>query len=183
METSFDRHDKLFLSPNGGTTTQWTRFILSDLFKLQRSTIMPATAMERSKTLIAVVITELDKIPHDISLPVHHAPTGFAASTSSTPHPVERMTEQEERNVSASTPPVSTTKGSRRKCAGMTADIPQPHFQCDKRKKQRKCRRCGLYDTGHNAATCERAQQQLENGVIKQPRGSVCVNATTEHEM
>jgi hypothetical protein len=100
-------------------------------------------------------ITELDKIPHDVSLSVHCAPP--AASTSSTPWPAERMTEQDEHNVSASAPPVSTTKGSRKKYARMIADIPQPHFQWDKRKKQRKCGRCGTYDTGHNAATCERA--------------------------
>jgi hypothetical protein len=92
--------------------------------------------MERGKTLIATTITELDKIPHDISLPVHRAPTIFAASSSSTPHPTEIMTEQEEHNVSSSTPSVSTTKGSRKKRAGMTADIPQPHFQRDKRKKR-----------------------------------------------
>jgi hypothetical protein len=54
---------------------------------------MSTTTMERAKTLIEPAIMELDKIPHDESLPVHHAPT---ASTSSTPHPVERMTEQEE---------------------------------------------------------------------------------------
>jgi hypothetical protein len=118
---------------------------------------MSATAMERAKTLIVDAIAELDKIPHDVSLPVHHAPTGSTASTTSTPHPIERMTEQEEHNVPASAPPVSTTKGSHKTCAGVTADIPQPHFQHDKRKKRRKCGRCGLYDTGHNAATCERA--------------------------
>jgi hypothetical protein len=93
------------------------------------------------------------------------------------------MTEQEEHNVSASAPPVSITKGSHKKSLGMTADIPQPHFQCDKRKKRRKCGRCSLYDIGHNVATCERAHQQLENGVIKRPtgrpRGSGRGNATT----
>jgi hypothetical protein len=118
METSFDRHDKMFLGLDGDTTAQQMRSILSYLFKLQRSTIMSATAMERAKTLIAAAITELDKIPHDISLPVHRAPIGSAASTSSTPHPTERMTEQEERNVSASAPPVSTTKGSRKSVQG-----------------------------------------------------------------
>jgi hypothetical protein len=102
--------------------------------------------MKKAKTHIAATITELDKIPHDVSLPVHHAPTSSAASTSSTPHPAERMSEQEECNVSTSAPPISTIRGSRKKCAGMTADIPQPHFQCDKRKKQRKCGRCGSYD-------------------------------------
>jgi hypothetical protein len=119
---------------------------------------MSAIVMERAKTIIATVITELDKIPHDVSLLVYRSPTGFVASTSSTPHLAERMTEQEGCNVSASAPPVSTTKGSRKKCAGMTVAGPQPHFQCDKRKKQRKCERCDLYETGQNAATCERAQ-------------------------
>jgi hypothetical protein len=117
MNTPFDRHDKIFLGPDGETTAQRTRTILSDLFKLQRSAIMSATAMERAKNLIADAITELDKIPHDVSLPVHHAPTTDAASTSSTPQPAERMTEKEEHNISASTPPVSTTKGSHKKYA------------------------------------------------------------------
>jgi hypothetical protein len=126
IDTPFDIHEKMFLGPDGETTAQRTRTILSNLFKLQRSAIMSATTMERAKNLIAAAITEIDKIPHDISLPVHHA--HVAASTSSTPQPVERMTEQEEHNVSASTPQVSTTKGSRKKYAGVIADIPQPHF-------------------------------------------------------
>jgi hypothetical protein len=185
MEIAFDRHDKMFLCPDGDTTAQWMRSILSDLFKLQRYAIMSATAMERAKTLIIAAITELDKIPHNVSLPMHCASTGSVASTSNTPHHAERMVEQEECNVSTSAPPVSTTKGGHRKCVGMTTNIPQPHFQCDKRKKQRKCGICGLYDTCHNAATCERAQQQLKNGVVKQPRGrsrgSGRGNATTKH--
>jgi hypothetical protein len=97
------------------------------------------------------------------------------------------MTEQEEHNVSTSAPPVSTIKGSHKKCAGKTVDIPQPHFQHDKRKKRRKCGRCGLYDTYHNATTYEKAQQQLKNGVVKGPRGRVREsrrgNATTEQGM
>jgi hypothetical protein len=84
MDTPFDRHDKMFLGPDEETTAQRARIILSGLIKLQRSVIMSATAMERDKTLIAVAITELDKIPHDVSLPVHRAPA-TAASTSSTP--------------------------------------------------------------------------------------------------
>jgi hypothetical protein len=128
---------------------------------------MYANTMERAKILIVAAITEPDKIPHDVSLPVHRAPSAIAASTSSTPQPTERMTEQEEHNVSAFAPPISTRKGSRKKYAGMIAGIPQPHFQRDKRKKQRKCGRCGLYDIGHNVATCERAQQQHKNGVVK----------------
>jgi hypothetical protein len=61
MEISFDRHDKIFLGLDGETTAQWMRSILSDLFKLQRSVIMSATATERAKTLIAATITELGK--------------------------------------------------------------------------------------------------------------------------
>jgi hypothetical protein len=85
METAFDRHDKMFLDPDEETTAQRMRSILLDLFKLQRSAIMSATAMERDKTLITAAITELDKITHDISLPMHRAPTAYATSTSSTP--------------------------------------------------------------------------------------------------
>jgi hypothetical protein len=118
MDTPFDRHDKMFLGPDGETIAQRTRTILSDLLKLQRSAIMSATAMERAKNLIVDAFTKLDKIPHDISLPVHRAPAA-AASTSSTPQPTERMTEKEEHNVSASAPPVSTTKGNHKKiCRG-----------------------------------------------------------------
>jgi hypothetical protein len=83
--------------------------------------------MKRVKNLITDAITELDKIPHNVSLPVHRAPAA-AASTSSTPQPMKRLTEKEEHNVSASAPPVSTTKGSRKKYAGVITDIPQPHF-------------------------------------------------------
>jgi hypothetical protein len=146
------------------TTTQRTRTILSDLFKLQRSAIIYATTMERAITLIASAITEIDKIPQNISLPVHRA--AAAASTSSTPQPAERMTEQEEHNVSASAPPVSTTKGSRKKYTGIIADISQPHFQRDKRKKRRNCGRCGLYDTCHNEATSERAQHSNSSKMV-----------------
>jgi hypothetical protein len=171
MDTPFNKHDKMFLGPDGETTAQWTRTIPSYLFKLQRSAIMSTTTIGRAKNLIASAITELDKIPHDVSLPVHRAPPATPASTSSTPQPAERMTEKEEHNVSASAPPVSTIKGNRKKYAGVIADIPQPHFQRNKRKKRRKCGRCGLYNTGHNAGTCERAQQQLKNSVVKQLRG------------
>jgi hypothetical protein len=167
METTFDKHDKMFIGLDGETTAQRTTSILSDLFKLQRSAIMSTTVMERAKIHIAAAITELDKIPHDVSLPVHHAPTTSAASTSSTPQHTTRMIEQEEHNALVFAPRVSTTNGSLKKCAGMTTDIPQPHFQRDKRKKRRKYGRCGLYDTCHNAATCERAQQHLKIGVIK----------------
>jgi hypothetical protein len=107
MDTPFDRYEKMFLGPDGETTTQWTRIILSDLLKLQRSAIMSATAMERTKTLIIAAITKLDKIPHDVSLPMHRALVA-AASTSSTPS--------------------IHHKGQLQKYAGMITDIPQPHF-------------------------------------------------------
>jgi len=49
--------------------------------------------------------------------------------------------------------------------------MPQPHFPRDKIKKRRKCGKCGLFGTGHNAATCDRAQQLLKNPKVKRPRG------------
>jgi hypothetical protein len=106
--------------------------------------------------MIRDTIEVLDMIPPDVGLPVTPGPAA-------TP----QMTEPEEANISASAPPVSTTKGSRRRLPEMD-DMPQPHFQRDKRKKRRKCGKCGLYDTGHNAATCDRAQNQQAN---KRPRG------------
>jgi hypothetical protein len=86
---------------------------------------MSAISMKRAKTLIPAAITELDKIPHGVSLPVHRAP---AASTSSNPQTAKRMTKQEEHNVSATAPLVSTTKGIRKKYVEMITDIPQSHF-------------------------------------------------------
>jgi hypothetical protein len=80
MDIPFDIYDKMFLGLDGEITAQRTRTILSDLFKLQRSAIMSATAMEGAKNLIADAITELDKIPHDVSLRVHHAPPAAAAT-------------------------------------------------------------------------------------------------------
>jgi hypothetical protein len=89
--------------------------ILSDLFRLQRSAIMSANAMRKDKTLIVHGISAFDKIPHDVCLPRHHAATGAAAPTSSFPHHTKRMTEQEDHNVSMSTPNVSTSKGNHKK--------------------------------------------------------------------
>jgi lipopolysaccharide biosynthesis regulator YciM len=81
IETTFDRYEKMFLGLDEDTTTQQARSILSYLFKLQRSAIMSTTAMERVKTLSTAAITEHDKIPHDVSLPVYHTPTSSATST------------------------------------------------------------------------------------------------------
>lgn len=173
IETAFDRHDKMFLGPNGDTKARRTRSILSELFRFQRSAVMSEQAMQKAREILENGIAMLDKIPQDISVPIHHAATSTAAPTSSFANNTEGMAEQESASappVSASAPPVSTTKGSRKNSA-VTGDIPQPHFQRDRRKKSRRCGRCGLYDTGHNAATCERAQQELENVPIKRPRG------------
>jgi hypothetical protein len=98
------------------------------VLQLQRLAIMSATTMQRAKTLIATAITELDKIPHDVSLLVHRTPTASAASTSSTPHPVERMTEKKNIMYQHRHPLYPPQKASTKKCVGMTADIPQPHF-------------------------------------------------------
>jgi hypothetical protein len=65
----------------------------------------------KKTTLIAYVITVLDKISHTISLRMQHAAIAAAAPTSSFPHHTERITEQEDHNVSVSALPISTTKG------------------------------------------------------------------------
>jgi hypothetical protein len=54
---------------------------------------MSTTIMKNAKTLITYAIIVLDKILHDVSLPIHHAPTGVATLTSSFPHHIERMIE------------------------------------------------------------------------------------------
>jgi hypothetical protein len=36
-------------------------------------------------------------------------------------------------------------------------------------EKRRKCERCGKYDIGHNAATCEKSQQNIV--IVKGPSG------------
>ena len=115
--------------------------------------------MEKANAIIRDAIVALEKIPPDVGFPEHQ---GAAAA--------QEMNEQEEANVSASAPPVSTTKGSRRRWPE-NEEVPQPHFPRAKIKKSRKCSRCGLYNTGHNASTCERAQNQQANGNRKRPRG------------
>ena len=68
METDFDRHDKPFIGPDGDTKARCMRSLLSDLFKLQRSTIMSAEAWGKAKSPIKDAITILDAIPHDVML-------------------------------------------------------------------------------------------------------------------
>ena len=38
-------------------------------------------------------------------------------------------------------------------------------------KKRRKCERCGKYDIGHNAATCEKSLQNIVIVIVKRPSG------------
>ena len=191
MEIPFDRHNMMFLGPDGDTKARRSRCILTDLFKFSQSAVMSAQAMEKAKQLIADGIALLDAIPHDIGLPGHYTsyPRDAAAATSSGPHYGARriadmegtslhegvavhdgIAEQEVDLVSPSAPPVSTTKGCRKRVS-ITEGMPQPHFPRDKMKKRRKCGKCGLFGTGHNAATCDRAQQLLKNPKVKRPRG------------
>ena len=168
VETEFDRHDTMLFGPDGDTKARRARSILSDLFKLQWSAIMSETAMQTARSIISNAVNELDKIPHDVGLPMPSATVAAAtadtatdaAPSSSSPH-----------QASATAPPISTTKGSHKKSTQVTEDTHIPHFDRDRRKKRRKCSKCGLYDTGHNAATCDKIQQQRGNGVTKRPRG------------
>ncbi|KAK3153632.1 hypothetical protein QOZ80_2BG0178640 [Eleusine coracana subsp. coracana] len=159
VDTAFDRHDKVFMGPDGDTKARCTASIMADLFKLQRSAVMPGQALEKEKLIIRDALPILDAIPHDLGLPTRDNPSS----------PNMSHVKQEEINMSASTPPVSTTKGTRRTGA-KTEERPPPHFQRD-RRKQRRCLRCGLCDTGHNAATCERNKKERANNISKRPRG------------
>jgi len=81
VETEFDRHDTMLFGPDGDTKARRARSILSDLFKLQRSAIMSETAMQTARSIIANAVNELDKIPHDVSLPMQRTAPDPTAST------------------------------------------------------------------------------------------------------
>ena len=133
---------------------------------------MSDTAMQTTRSIIANTVNELDKIPHDVSLPMQRtAPAATASTDAATTSADAAPSSNSPHQASASAPPVSTTKGSCKKSAQVTEDIPIPHFDRDRRKKRRKCTKCGLYDTGHNVGTCDKIQQQRENGVTKRPKG------------
>jgi hypothetical protein len=178
-ETSFDRHDMVYAGPGGDTKARRTKSILTDLFKLQRSAVMSEQAMEKAKAIITAAIEELDKIPTDLIVPSgpqsRERSYAGGASTSAAPDTgtianTLGVAGQEETLVSPSAPPVSTTKGCR-KNSTVADGVPEPHFQRGKEKKRRKCGNCGIYGTGHNSVTCERAQQQKGKPVVKRPRG------------
>lgn len=79
-------------------------------------------AMEKTKDLVKDAHAIVAAIPHDGSL-------------------TENI--QEERAISASAPPVSTTKGMRRRDEVESCeneDVPEPHFKRQHQKKRR--RRC-----------------------------------------
>lgn len=100
------------------------------------------------------------------------------------PH-VGRLTEniQEEMAISASAPPVSTTKGMHRRdevdgCENrdQNEDVPEPHFKRQNQKKRRRrCSKCGKI-AGHNASTCGK-----EPKPTKRPRGRLVGSGKTRN--
>ena len=90
--------------------------------------------------------------------------------------------------ASASAPPMSTTKGSRRKKLVGVENLPEPHRRReDGKKRTRRCSRC-LKKDGHYASTCTNPPVIQE----KRPRGrpkvgttngrNAAVDVTTESE-
>lgn len=67
--------------------------------------------MNKARATLNDAIAILDAIPHDVSLPNN---AHFRAASTSTILDPSTTSGQEEANVSASSPPVSTTKGSRK---------------------------------------------------------------------
>ena len=119
--------------------------------------------------LINDAITVLEAIPSDLVLPAG-TNSGYTSETVD-PRAAETSIEQDGFNISAAAPPVSTTKGSRKK-NNEGEEGPEPHFQRPKEKKKRRCLKCGKLAPGHNAATCDRVQKMQSEGVTKRPRGS-----------
>lgn len=185
--------------PDGDTKAQRTASILPILFELQRAAVNSAQAMETARRLVRDAITVLAAIEPDLvepTLPAHtntsqeitsQVPHAAAANTSQedgnnpeedthsaatdTTDPCSaplRQTTDEGVNISAQAPPISTTKGSRK---NRSEDAPEPHFQRPKKKQKRRCSKCGGLATGHNAATCDRANSIAAEGVTKRPRG------------
>lgn len=85
--------------------------------------------MQMSKEMIQDALVVLDSIPHDIVL------EDRMASTMDEGH--ARANEHKDTIVSASTPLVSLTKGSRKKNLPSEENVPQSYFQQDKREIKR----------------------------------------------
>jgi hypothetical protein len=102
---------------DGDTKARCLRSLLSDLFKLQRSTIMFVEALEKAKSPIKDAITILDAIPHDVMLLGPNAAFSYAGATSDVHDYSQGVDEQECETVTVAGTAllVSTTKGSRRK--------------------------------------------------------------------
>ena len=123
-------------------------------------------------------LLNLKKIPHDLTSMIGQTSSTRASAVASSATETntqviaesQGIAEQSFVLVSATAPPVSTTKGCRKKQENDDGR-PEPHFKRGKVGKRRKCSKCGKYGTGHNASTCDRAKLQQENPVVKRPRG------------
>ena len=124
--------------------------------------------MEKARQILSDAVAALDEIPPDLTNNTTHDTPPMAASIETPTHTAGG--DQEDVTISATAPPVSTTKGSRKRNTG-DENEPTPHFKRPKDKQKRRCSKCGQLATGHNAATCERVNAAKEQGVTKRPRG------------
>lgn len=108
--------------------------------------------MEIATTMIQEALVVLKAVPHDVVLEDDISSTMQQADL--VPLGVDVVV------VSASAPPVSTTKGSRKKLLPVGENVPPPHFQRDRRKKEENIGSvdCMTHDT--NTSTCKRSQNQ-----------------------
>jgi len=111
--------------------------------------------------LLRQALQVVDQIPHDLGPP--NAALGVAHDLDP-PAAASGVPAGQNHVVSASAPPISSTKGSRTK--GVEGvDLPAPHFKRPQGKNHKRCcKRCNK--SGHNITTCGR-----EAPPPKRPRG------------
>ncbi|KAG8078728.1 hypothetical protein GUJ93_ZPchr0007g3006 [Zizania palustris] len=77
---------------------------------------------------------------------------------------------EEHIDISATAPPVSTTKGSRKRGNCMD-DVPEPHTRYEKKKIFKRCSTCGKRER-HNSRTCGKERVEVPKRPRGRPKGS-----------
>jgi hypothetical protein len=109
-------------------------------------------------------VRPLEPPPGSIPLEQQAAPNAPGHTPAPTPEPPTANIALEEHVISASAPPISTTKGSSKRNA-TGGDVPAPHFKRSKQSSHvRRCSKCNKL--GHYSTSCGR-----DAPPPKRPRG------------